>query len=166
MLPYPSSLFTTADSDTDTGRRINYPLLAMPANNSGTHIDPTAWNTLDGYSPGTMILANFPQGVDVVASNLPPLTDFTASLAATSPTILLDYDSGERIEHFAEVDASVDVAPPKQALIIRPGRRLKNNGHYIVALRGLIPITLRAVIMTRTRHARAALPLLSMCPVR
>src|SRR5262249_35788747 len=71
--------------------------------------------------------------------NYPPSLD-----TANSPTVLLDYDTGEVIEHFAEVDISVGpggtVAPPNQSLIIRPGRRLKNGGHYIVALRNLIAI--------------------------
>lgn len=147
LFPYPSAAFEADDASTPTGKRLNYERLAMPANNHGVHIDPTAWNAqLDGFSPGTMMLVNFPQGVDVALSNLNTWQNYLPSLnPATSPTILLDYDTGELIEHFAEVDVSLapnnlPVAPPTQALIIRPGRRLKNNGHYVVALRNLVAV--------------------------
>ena len=147
LFPYPSSFFEADDVATPTGKRINYGKLALPANTSNVHIDPTAWNDqLDGFSPGTMMLVNFPQGVDVALSNLNTWQNYLPSLnPATSPTILLDYDTGELIEHFAEVDVSiaaslVPVAPPTQAFIIRPGRRLKNNGHYIVAVRNLVAV--------------------------
>jgi hypothetical protein len=145
LFPYPSSFFLRDDATTSTGKRMNYGPGALPANASGVHIDPTAWNAqLDGFSPGTMMLLNFPQGVDVALSNLNTWQDYTPSVnPATSPTILLDYDTGELVEHFAEVDVSiapgnVPVAPPNQAMIIRPGRRLKNGGHYVVAVRNLV----------------------------
>ncbi len=146
LLPYPSSFFESEDSSTPTGRRIAYGLRAMPANSDGVHIDPAPWRSLDGFSPGATIIVNFPQGVDLAASKVPPATDLGASLASQSPTVLLDADSGERIEHFGEVDVSTGasgdpVQPPTQAFMIRPGRRLKNAGHYIVALRGLVDVT-------------------------
>jgi hypothetical protein len=145
LFPYPSSHFTRTDVATPTGRRLDYGPTALPANASGVHINPQAWNDqLDGFSPGTMMLVNFPQGVDVALSNLNTWQNYAPSVnPATSPTILLDYDTGELIEHFAEVDVSiapgnVPVAPPNQTLIVRPGRRLKNDGRYIVALRNLV----------------------------
>lgn len=145
LFPYPSSAFLTDDVGTPTGKRMDYRRLAMPPNASGVHINPAAWNAqLDGYSPGTMMLLNFPQGVDAALSNLNTWQNYLPSLnPATSPTILLDADTGELIEHFAENDISiapgnVPVAPPHQALIIRPGRRLKNDGNYIVAVRNLV----------------------------
>src|SRR5262245_56562165 len=49
MFPYPSSLFEPADGSTVSGRRIAFPRRAMPSNADGVRIDPTAWNTLDGY---------------------------------------------------------------------------------------------------------------------
>jgi len=147
LFPYPSSHYTRDDASTPTGRRLDYRLLAMPANASGVHINPQAWNDqLDGFSPGTMMLVNFPQGVDVALSNLNTWQNYLPSVnPVTSPTILLDYDTGELVEHFAEVDVSiapgnVPVAPPNQALIIRPGRRLENNARYIVALRNLVAV--------------------------
>jgi len=146
LMPYPSTWFERDDVTTQTGKRLNYPLLAMPTNNNGVRIDPTQWNAqLDGFSPGTLMMANFAQGVDPVLSGLVSWQNYPASLnTATSPTILLDYDTGEVIEHFAEVDVSIgpngQIAPPYQAVIVRPGRRLKNNGHYIIAMRNLVAV--------------------------
>jgi hypothetical protein len=145
LLPYPSSFFEAADGSTPTGKRIAYPRLAMPRNGSGVHIDPAAWATLDGFSPGTMIATNFTKGVDLAASGVPPFTDYGASLAPGSPTVLIEADSPgcQRIEHFGENDVSLDpanvpVARPNQLFLVRPGRRLKNATRYIVALRGLV----------------------------
>jgi hypothetical protein len=135
LLPYPSAAFERDDPTTPTGKRITFPRGGMPANTSGVHIDPTAWNVLDGFSPGPIAIVHFPQGVDLAASHVAPLTDFAASLAADSPTILLDADTGERIAHFGELDVT---ATTKRAFMIRPGRRLENGHHYIVALRHLV----------------------------
>ena len=143
LLPYPSSFFEKTDGSTVTGRRVDYKGRTLPVNKNGVHIQPAKWNDLDGFSPGAVAMLKFPQGVDLVASNVPSHTNFADSLAANSPTILLDADTGERIEHFGENDVSdapsyPAVAPPTQVFMIRPGRRLKNDGHYIVALRNLV----------------------------
>src|SRR5262245_8223834 len=144
-LPYPSSLYERDDPSTVTGKRIAFLPRAMPANVSGVHIDPTSWNIIDGYSPGPVLTAYWAQGVDLAASNIPPLTNFAASLDPGSPTVLIEADSPGcvRVEHFGENDVSADasampLAPPNQAFMIRPGRRLKNGTRYIVALRGLV----------------------------
>jgi hypothetical protein len=116
----------------------------MPANASGVHIAAADYNTLDGFSPGPTITAYWPQGVDLVASGIPPLTNFAASVDPASPTVLIEADAPgcQRVEHFGENDvsagASGPVAPPNQVFMIRPGRRLKNGTRYIVALRDLI----------------------------
>ncbi len=145
MLPYPSSVYEQDDTTTPTGKRIHFLRRAMPANMSGVHIDPTAWNILDGYSPGPVLTAYWAQGVELAASGIPSHTDFAASLAPSSPTVLIEADSPGcvRVEHFGENDVSTDangqpLAPPEQAFVIRPGRRLKNGTRYIVALRGLV----------------------------
>jgi hypothetical protein len=145
MLPYPSSAFTTADPAQPTGRRIDYRLYAMGANATGVHVDPTPYNRLDGFSPGTIAIAHFAQGVDLAASNVPSPLAFAASLDPASPTLLVEADSPgcARVEHFGENDVSTDakgvpLAPPDQVFMIRPGRRLRNATRYIVALRNLV----------------------------
>jgi len=145
LLPYPSNFYTRTDGTSDTGLRIDYPLQAMPANGSGVHIDVAPYNVMDGFSPGTIGTVYWPQGVDLAASNVPPLTNFAASLDPGSPTILVEADAAgcQRVEHFGENDVSLDnttlpVAPPDQVFMIRPGRRLKNGTRYILALRDLV----------------------------
>ncbi len=136
LYPYPSSFFLRADPTTPTGFRVNYERQAMPANQRGVHVDPAEWNTLDGFSPGAMMLALFPEGIDPLASGLPPVTDMAASLRPDSPTVLLDAETGERILHFAELDAHA-TSDATRSLILRPGVRLKEGHRYVVALRGL-----------------------------
>jgi hypothetical protein len=136
LLPYPSSFFLKPDTTTPTGWRLNYTLGAMPANSRGTHINPAEWNTLDGFSPGTLILAVFPQGVGLDASHTASVVAVERSLDGDSPTVLLDADTGERVLHFVELDAQA-TDDATRALMIRPGIRLRETGHYIVAIRGL-----------------------------
>jgi hypothetical protein len=137
LLPYPSNVFTRPDPNTPTGLRLAYELDAMPMNKDGVHVDPTEWNTLDGFSPGPLILAFFPGGIDAIASNLPPIDAIERSVDANSPTVLIDADSGARVPHFAELDAQAS-GPATQVLIIRPAQRLHDWHHYLVAIRGLV----------------------------
>jgi hypothetical protein len=137
LLPYPSSVFLHSDPTTPTGFRLAYERDAMPMNNHGVHVDPSEWNTLDGFSPGPLIEAYFPSGVDLTASGTPPITDLARSLAADSPTVLLDADTGERIVHFVELDAQAS-APADQMFLLRPAVRLRDGHHYIVAVRNLV----------------------------
>jgi hypothetical protein len=140
VLPYPSSFFLKPDASTPTGLRLQYGPQSLPKNVGNVHIDPTDWNTLDGYSPGPMILALFPDTGSPVAagpgSNVAFHTNFARSLEADHPIVLMNANTGERIVHFAELDANTtDVT--RRALIVRPGRRLDDATRYIVAFRNL-----------------------------
>jgi hypothetical protein len=140
LLPYPSSFFLTPDTATPTGVRVRYGLQSLPKNVGGVHVDPTDWNTLDGFSPGPMILALFPDTgapVDVGPGSAVAFhTNFARSLEADHPIVLMHADTGERIVHFAELDANTtDVT--RRALIVRPGRRLDDATRYLVAFRDL-----------------------------
>jgi hypothetical protein len=136
LLPYPSSVFLRSDATTPTGVRIHYERDTMPANRRGTHIDPTEWNTLDGFSPGPIIVALFPEGVDLQASNAPSITNPARSLEADSPTVLVNATTGERVAHFTELDLQAG-DPATQTLIMRPEQRLHEATRYVVAIRGL-----------------------------
>ncbi len=137
LLPYPSSVFLRPDAGTPTGFRLAYEPAAMPANVHGVRVDPSEWSTLDGFSPGPLIEAFCPAGVDLAASAAPSITTIERSLAADSPNVLLDADNGERIVHFAELDAQAS-SPASQMFLIRPAVRLRDGRHYIVAIRGLV----------------------------
>lgn len=142
LLPYPSSVFLDPDPSTPTGLRIHYDVGALPSNaaNPPQPIDPTDWNTLDGFSPGPMILALFPDTgfpVDPITSGIAFHTDFAPSLEVGHPTVLLRAVDGERVLHFGEMDVQTDDVT-KKALILRPGRRLDNATRYLVAIRHLV----------------------------
>lgn len=171
-VPYPSNAFLVTDETTPTGFRLRYPRRAMPANRDGVPIDPAAWSTLDGFSPGPVVVAHFPEGVDLVASRVPPLDDPPASLAPDSPTLLIEADTPgcARVPHFAENDVGpggdgAPVAPPRQAFLLRPQRRLRNATRYIVALRDLIapdgaPVRAPDGFLAARRSGRTTDPLL------
>jgi hypothetical protein len=140
ILPYPSSRFLVPDASTPTGLRVHYGPSSLPNNQSGKHVEPADWNTLDGFSPAPMIMALFPDTgapVDLAASGAAPQTDFGRSLADDHPIVLMSAATGERIVHFAELDANTDDVT-RRALIIRPGERLENGTRYLLAIRNLV----------------------------
>ncbi len=154
LLPYPSSRFLVADPSTGTGLRLQLPTSGLPAV-IGEPLT-TAWlNQVDGYSPTVQILMHFPQGVDLAASDAsrllepgccgqpagPPWVDTRTyderSLAAASPSVLLDVETGERVLHWLEREGRAEGNPARQALVMRPGVSLTPGHRYIVALRNL-----------------------------
>jgi hypothetical protein len=135
LLPFPNDRYTVADPSTDTGRRVDFAVASMPANNKGVHVDPTEWNRNDGFSPGSPILAKI-SGLDLAKSGVAPITDIGRSLDADQPVVLLDAATGERQPFFAELDAQADPAQGPM-LIIRPARNLAEGHRFIVALRNL-----------------------------
>jgi hypothetical protein len=145
LLPWPNDFFTRSDRSTATGLRLNIDPLATPKNAAGVPIDPTDWNRLDGFSPGSPIVTHVP-GMDnpqAFANTEPPTnTDIARSLDRDSPIVVVDANTGRRWPVWAELDRSVDLngnpPPPSQtALIIRPARNLAEGHRYIVALRDL-----------------------------
>jgi len=140
ILPFPSSRFLVPDATTPTGLRVHYGPASLPRNTASKHVDPADWNTLDGFSPAPMIVALFPDTgapVDLAASGVAPQTDFARSLEDDHPIVLMNAATGERIVHFAELDANTDEVG-KRALLIRPGKRLEDGTRYIVAIRNLV----------------------------
>lgn len=112
--PFPNDFFTVEDKTTDTGRRINFSILAMPKNILGKPIDPTEWNRNDGFSPGQMILARIP-GLDMQQTGAVPLTNVGDSLRADQPIVVIDADTGERHLIWSELDANITKFGPCDA---------------------------------------------------
>ena len=131
MLPWPAATYLTADTTTATGFRLNIPREAMPVNGDPTVVEPTWINRWDGYSPTGSLLAAFATGVS--PTGLPPFSDPDKSLAADSPIVLIDLDTGERAPFFAEVDQN-ELTPATRELIIRPLARLHEKAHYAVGI--------------------------------
>jgi hypothetical protein len=145
LLPWPNDFFTIRDPSAATGRRLDVDPLATPRNAAGTPIDPTDWNRLDGFSPGSPIVTHVP-GMDnpqAFANTDPPTNiDITRSLDRDSPIVLVDATTGRRWPVWAELDSSVGLdgkppSPAETALIVRPARNLAEGHRYVVALRDL-----------------------------
>jgi hypothetical protein len=145
LLPWPNDHFTRPDRTTATGLRLHIDPLATPRNRSGAPIDPTDWNRLDGFSPGSIILTQVP-GLDnpkaLAKTRAPTNTTIWRSLQKNSPVVVIDAGTGRRWPVWAEIDRSIDLngdPPPasETALMIHPARNLAEGHRYIVALRNL-----------------------------
>ncbi|MFG1891209.1 hypothetical protein ACGFIR_25495 [Micromonospora sp. NPDC049051] len=136
LLPFPNDFFTVPDRTSRTGKRVRFAASAMPANATGTPIDPTEWNRQDGFSPGSPILVHVP-GLDVAATGIAPVTDIGRSLAPDAPIVLLDARTGKRTPYWAELDARAADQPDRQVLIVRPAVALTEGTRYVVGLRGM-----------------------------
>lgn len=126
LAPWPSSAFEIDDPTTVTGRRLAIPEDAIPRGASDEAIDPARWNALDGFVPTTPIIVELPGGV--ASADLPAADNMDLSLAADSPTVILDLTTGQRVAHHAEIDDD------SQALILHPAARLAFGHRYAVAL--------------------------------
>lgn len=135
LLPFPNDFFTVPDARTDTGIRVNLSPAAMPRNVEQKPIDPTEWNRNDGFSPGAEAITYVP-GLDLVETGAPPVTDIGASLAADSPIVLLNADTGERHPFWAELDSHAE-AGDTPLLLVHPAVNLTEGENYIVALRNM-----------------------------
>lgn len=133
LLPFPSDRFTSQDVSSDTGRRVALPTGQL-ANTSGATFDPTEWNRNDGFSPGSPMMTVL-RDVDLKASKAPPLGDLGRSIDDDSPTVVVDLTTGERLAHWAELDA--DGAAGTRMLILRAAAGLPPGHEIGVALRGL-----------------------------
>jgi hypothetical protein len=134
LLPFPSDRFTEVDDQAGTGRRIALPEGQLE-NATGIPLDPTDWEGNDGFSPGSPMMAVL-AGVDLEASGAPPIGDLARSLADDSPTVVVDLETGERLAHWAELDAGAGVGEP--TLILRSAAALPEGHEIGVALRSLV----------------------------
>jgi pimeloyl-ACP methyl ester carboxylesterase len=134
LLPWPSMTYTTT-ADTATGIQLDLPADGMPVNTDHIPVDNTLFSRWDGFSPTGPLLAAFPTGV--AGDNLPSFKNVDASLAADSPIVLLNMDTGERIPFFAEIDQNQTEIPDRD-LIIRPLARIPEKTRVAVAIRNSV----------------------------
>jgi hypothetical protein len=132
--PFPSNVVTVADPSTPTGRRVQLSDAMMPSTRSGNVAMASRWSSRDGFSPGSGPMVHLPGATD---EGLPTAFSIERSVADDSPTILLDTETGERVPHFAELDATA-TDRSRAVLFIRPARRLADARRYVVALRGVL----------------------------
>ena len=121
LLPWPNDAFTLPAA-TPTGRRLNISSQVDPANVQGVHVDTTAQNKSDGFSPGSAIMTYVP-GLSIENSHIATSTNIGLSLARNAPIVILDTATHQRVPYFAELDAQTS-DPSKQLLLDPPGRRV------------------------------------------
>ena len=66
MLPFPDDYYTTPDSSSETGLKVNFQNEAMPSNAFEQHIEAAPYNEADGFSPGSVILLKVP-GIETMS---------------------------------------------------------------------------------------------------
>jgi len=132
--PFPSNVFTAPDPATPTGRRLALSEALIPDSKNIAPAQPDPWNRSDGFSAGLAVMSHLPGATLTV---LPGPWTLEDSLAADSPTVLIDADSGERIAHFAELDMS-HADDMRRAFMIRPVVPLADGRRYIAAIRGVV----------------------------
>lgn len=107
----------------------------------GLPIDFQKTHPIDGFSLLPTIAVRIPGGVSTeglvpfpLAAT--PTVGLEASVQPSSPTLILDTESGNLVPHFAEIDPRPDNVDDR-VLLIRPVIRLQPGHRYIVALHGL-----------------------------
>jgi hypothetical protein len=135
LLPFPNDWYTEPDRRTPTGLRLAFDSAVLPISAAGVATRPDAWDRLDGFSPGSSLIARVP-GIDLARSGVAPVTDIGRSLRRDAPIVILDAVTGERWPYFAELDATA-TDPSRQALLVRPARNFADGHRYVVALRSL-----------------------------
>jgi hypothetical protein len=135
LFPFPNDYFTVPEPTNDTGLRVSFVASQMPANASGTPIDPNPYHGNDGFSQGASILLHVPN-LDLVQTGAAPVTDLAQSTNPNSPIVIVNTTTLTRQLHFAELDANASL-PANKSLIIHPAVNFDEGTRYIVALRNL-----------------------------
>jgi len=154
--PYPNDYWTVADSSTVTGLRLALPEVTMPVSGFGARSNPDAFNEMDGFSPGIAAMTHFP-GATVAGLATP--NNIQDSLEATSPTVIINAETSERLAHWVDldeyvvqaklridagkdqpsftIDRGIEELRQEQALMLRPAIRPEDATRYIVAIRNV-----------------------------
>lgn len=131
--PFPSNVFTKSDATTPTGRRLALTESTTLRSDDGVATDPGPWNAADGFSPGVAAMVGLP---GARATGLPTIDAPEASLDPDSPTVLMDAETGRRIAHFVEIDAT-HRSDARRAFMLRAAERMEDGTRYIVAIRSV-----------------------------
>ncbi len=128
LLPFPSDFHRN-------GERVALRGEAIPKKTTGELADPTAAVPADGFSILATIVATLPS--PIVREGLPSvLSDPNASMLKTSPSVLLEAESGLFVPHYVDVhDRASD--EEHKPLVLRPITPLEPRTRYIVALQGV-----------------------------
>ncbi len=149
-LPFPSNVSLRADATSPTGARVNFGATTLPQSKDGVQSTPDLLNVSDGFSPAAGPIAFLPGATNTgfADPNSP-----NASLLDSSPTVILDATTGQRVAHFAELDES-NVDDATRAILLRPTTLLTFGHRYIVALRHVVDASGTAIAPSPAFAAR------------
>jgi hypothetical protein len=154
LLPFPSSRFLER-AKTETGYRVVYPPNALPVFRrletpltippvvlDTRPLDATPFLQNDGFSPTAQILMSFPGGFDPALSDAPRLDPTTRTFDGrgnddSSPTLLIDWETGKHVNHWVENDAR-NRNLQRRVTFLRPAESLLPGRRYLVAVRDLV----------------------------
>jgi hypothetical protein len=129
--PFPNDLWR------DSTGHIEFGANTMPVPDLGKQLAPDYLSWRDGFSPGEMAMTFLP---GATATGMPDENHLADSVLTTSPTILMEADTGVLVPHLAEIDMST-FHDDDRAIMIHPVVRLKYGTRYIAAVRNVVDAT-------------------------
>jgi hypothetical protein len=153
MLPFPNNFWMGEDGHVALGNT-TFPVPTDRRVMDGKPTNPQegGWNDLEGFSVFPAITTYFPGMDDVSIEDCPRHWDMAVSMdPTTSPTVLIEAETGEVVAHWVEVDHSSEVKQevnpnPKRAMLIWPATSLKYGTRYIVGIKQTLKNNLGATI--------------------
>ncbi len=137
LLPFPSDFFLTDDASLPSGSTIVFEADARPATDEGNDANVLNWRPADGYSRLPPIVARL--SVPIAKEGLVTIgTDYDASCADDSKTLIIEATTGRCVPHFVDLDDMSAETPERQTILLRPQELLAPETRYVVALRELV----------------------------
>ncbi len=139
-LPFPSDVFLVDDPTgrNASGKSVRFGQTTLPKPlSAAAACPPELFFDHDGFSPSQAAMTNLP-GATVQGCATPHTIE--RSLEASSPTVLIDAETGARVPHWVDHQkaAQIDGEADRSLILIRPAVLLKTGTRYIVAIRGLV----------------------------
>jgi hypothetical protein len=132
--PFPSSVWTTPDPSMETGVHLYFGTTTLPLSQDSVRVSSAPLVTRDGFSPGATIVTYLD---NAATTGLPNPDSIALSVTKTSPTILMEADTGALVPHFSELDSHATDST-QAAFRINPAIRMKDATRYIVAIRHVV----------------------------
>ena len=144
-LPFPSSFWTSADTTTVTGQRLNVKGSVPSTRWSTSHdlgaaLNKRSFSRHDGFSTVAPVLFGFEHEVNI--NELVQASNISVSVnKQESTTFLINRQTGELIPHFVEKDyfdqsfgETDSINNERTVLILQPAKGLEHNATYVVAV--------------------------------
>lgn len=132
--PFPSDVYLVADPAMPSGKRVEFGLSTLPKYAGTYHMDRKYYLDRDGWSAAPAPMAHLPEAT---LTGCPTQDTLAASLLDSSPTLLIEAETGARVPHFTELDMMAEDAA-ERAFMLRPVVRLKDATRYLVVIRDVV----------------------------